>query len=290
MKITPADSLRNFLWDIFIRSFECMDALYEDCSVLSDNEKHQLINSYLTNIDIWKKIYRKRISFIKANVHLSSSSKALEAKETFFHPKYGWVVANGCLKAFLGKLSFYENVRINIGHRTYFSGHGTIRGNDLLQIGNYCAIADGCYINVFRDSHPMDYPSQYNFTKSYRTVEDKIYLSVNYANLEKSKLGVTIGNDVWLGRNVRIFHGVNIADGCVIAEGALVKKDCVPYGIYGGIPAKLIRLRFPEPTIEQLLEIQWWNWPFSKIEKNTTFFGTDLTKFKKNLSSLIVDK
>jgi len=267
-----------------------MDVLYEDCSVLSDNEKHRLINSYLKNIDIWRKIYRKRISFIKANVHLSSGSKALEAKEIFFHPKYGWVVANGRLKAFLGKLSFYENVRINIGHRTYFSGHGTIRGNDLLQIGNYCAIADGCYINVFRDSHPMDYPSQYNFTKSHRTIEDKIYLSVKYTNLEKSKLGVTIGNDVWLGRNVRIFHGVNIADGCVIAEGALVKKDCVPYGIYGGIPAKLIRLRFPEPIIEQLLEIQWWNWPFSKIEENTTFFGTDLTNFKNNLSSLIVDK
>jgi virginiamycin A acetyltransferase len=290
VKIIQTESLKNFLWDIFIRSFECKDALYEDCSVLSDNEKQQLINSYFKNVDIWMKIYRNRVSFIKANVHLSDGSRVLDVEETFFHPKYGWVVANGRLKAFLGKLSFYENVKINIGHRTYFSGHGTIRGGELLQIGNYCAIAEGCYINVFRDSHPMDYPSQYNFNKNYRTIEDKVYLPVKYANLEKSRLGVTIGNDVWFGRNVRIFHGVNIADGCVIAEGALVKKDCVPYGIYGGIPAKLIRLRFPKLVIEQLLEIQWWNWPFSKIKKNATFFDTDLTNIKTDLSNLIVDE
>ena len=46
MKITMDKSMRNFLWDIFIRSFECKDALYEDCSVLSDEEKSTLVESY----------------------------------------------------------------------------------------------------------------------------------------------------------------------------------------------------------------------------------------------------
>ena len=291
MDATRAKSFNNFLWDIFIRSFDCKDVLYEDVRVLSEGEKARLIESYFKNIDIWEKLYDERVSFIKSNVGLLDRKKRLGVDSVFFHDKFGWVVINGTVKAFLGKVTFYENVRINIGNQSYFSGHGTIRGGDILQIGSYCAIAEGCYINVFRDSHPIDYASLYNFKEDsrMRTSIDGIGLSVKYTNLEKAKLGVTIGNDVWFGRNVRIFHGVNIADGCVIAEGALVKKDCVPYGIYGGIPAELIRLRFPKPVIEQLLEIQWWNWPFSKIKKNAVFFDTDLTSFKGNLSEIIVD-
>lgn len=290
MGAKDSQSLNNFLWDIFVRSFECKDALYEDCSSLNDSEKHALIESYLRNVNIWQKIYDERISFIKTNVHLCDGKKELCVEEVSFHPKCGWTVSNGATKAFLGKVSFYENVKISIGHRSYFSGNGIIRGDDLLQVGNYCAIAEGCYINVFRDSHPVDYPSLHGFQKSYRTEEDRIDLPVKYVNLKKDKLGVTIGSDVWFGRNVRVFHGVNIPDGCVIAEGSLVKKDCEPYGIYAGIPAKHIRFRFPKRTREQLLEIQWWNWPFSKIKKNATFFDTDLTSFKGDLTNLIVDE
>jgi hypothetical protein len=33
----------------------------------------------------------------------------------------------------------------------------------------------------------------------------------------------------------------------------------------GGVPAKLIRYRFPEAAIRELLEIEWWNWPEEKL-------------------------
>jgi virginiamycin A acetyltransferase len=291
MDADRAKSLNNFLWDIFIRSFDCKDVLYEDICVLGEGERARLIESYFKNIDIWEKLYDERISFIKSNVGLWDREKRLGVDSVFFHDKFGWVIINGTVKAFLGKVAFYENVRINIGNQSYFSGHGTIRGGDILQIGSYCAIAEGCYINVFRDSHPIDYASLYNFKEEHksRTSIDGIGLPVKYTNLEKAKLGVTIGNDVWLGRNVRIFHGVTISNGCVIGEGSLVKKDCEPYGIYVGTPAKLIRYRFSKGVIEQLLEIQWWNWRLSKIKKNATFFDTDLTNFKGNLSEIIVD-
>lgn len=284
-------SVRNFLWDVFIRSFECKDVLYEDICVLNEDEKARLIESYLKNIDIWEKLYNQRISLIKKNVRLLNAGKKLEVNDIFFHEKFGWVVANDTTKAFLGKVTFYEDVKINIGNQSYFSGHGTIRGGDVLQIGSYCAIAEGCYINVFRDSHPTDYASLYNFKANdrNRTSVDGIGLPVKYSNLDKAKLGLTIGNDVWFGRNVRIFHGVNIPNGCVIGERSLVKKDCEPYGIYAGVPAKLIRYRFPEHIIKQLQEIKWWEWPLHKMRKNTRFFDTDLTDFKGNLSEIIVD-
>lgn len=295
MEIALDESLRNFLWDIFIRSFECRNDLYEDSSALDSDEKVRLIQSHFKDIDIWRKIYDRRLTFIKKNMHLINDGRILDVEEAVFHPRAGWVISNGDVKAFLGKLSYNLNVRVNIGICTYFSGPGIVRGDGLLQIGGYCCVAEGCYINVAGDSHPVDYPSLYGFEKkNLRLRFDKLPfdLPVKYTKLcdtAESKAGVTIGNDVWLGRNVRVFNGVSIADGCIIAEGSLVKKNCEPYGIYGGIPAKLIRYRFSKGIIDQLLEIQWWNWPFNKIERNLKFFDTDLTSFDGRLSGIIAD-
>jgi virginiamycin A acetyltransferase len=295
MKITPDESLKNFLWDIFIRSFDCRNDLYEDSSVLDSDEKTKLLQSHFKNIDIWQKVYNKRLSFIKKNMNLVSRGRVLDVNEVVFHPKAGWIISNGDVRAFLGKVSYNWNVRVNIGHCTYFSGPGTVRGDGQLQIGSYSCVAEGCYISVVSDSHPLDYPSLYGFNKdSPRMHSDKLPFDLpvkhtNFFNTIKNKTGVTIGNDVWIGRNVRIFNGVSIADGCVVAERSLVKKNCEPYGIYGGIPAKLIRYRFSKSVISQLLEIQWWNWPFSKIKRNLKFFDTDLTNFDDRLSSIVVD-
>jgi len=58
-------------------------------------------------------------------------------------------------------------------------------------------------------------------------------------------LGVTIGNDVWIGAGVRILDGVRIPPGCVIAAGAVVTPslEMEPRGIYGGVPAQKISER-----------------------------------------------
>ena len=57
---------------------------------------------------------------------------------------------------------------------------------------------------------------------------------------------VHIGADVWIGANATILKGEDIARGSVIGAGAVVTGNTVPYGVYAGVPAKLIRLRFPE--------------------------------------------
>ncbi len=71
---------------------------------------------------------------------------------------------------------------------------------------------------------------------------------------------VTIGNDVWIGAGAIVLGGVTIGDGAIVAAGAVVTRDVPPYAIVGGVPAKLIRHRFPEALCERLRQSRWWRW------------------------------
>lgn len=72
---------------------------------------------------------------------------------------------------------------------------------------------------------------------------------------------VKIGNDVWIGTRAMILDGITIGDGAVIGAGAVVTKNVPPYAIVGGVPAKIIKYRFSQDKINELLASQWWNDP-----------------------------
>lgn len=78
---------------------------------------------------------------------------------------------------------------------------------------------------------------------------------------------VIIGNDVWIGTKCIIMGGVNIGDGAIVAAGAIVTKDVPPYAIVGGVPAKVIKYRFPQDMIDRLEETRWWDLPDGEITK-----------------------
>ncbi len=62
-------------------------------------------------------------------------------------------------------------------------------------------------------------------------------------------------------------EGVKIDNGAVVAMGFFVTKDVPPYAIVGGNPAKIIKYRFSEEQIRELLKIAWWNWADEEIIK-----------------------
>ena len=80
-----------------------------------------------------------------------------------------------------------------------------------------------------------------------------------------TKGDITIGNDVWLGRESIILSGVKIGDGAVIGARAVVSKDVAPYSIVVGNPARTVKSRFSEYAVDELMKIKWWEWPDEKI-------------------------
>ena len=95
-----------------------------------------------------------------------------------------------------------------------------------------------------------------------------------------------VENDVWIGSGVFIKAGVKIGSGAIIGANAVVTHDVEPYSIVAGVPAKEIRKRLDNETIERLLELKWWDWPDDKIRKYAEFFSDPV----KLLSAIDPDK
>jgi virginiamycin A acetyltransferase len=102
------------------------------------------------------------------------------------------------------------------------------------------------------------------------------FFSKNFKDDVTSKGDVIIEEDVWIGSNSVILSGVNVGRGAVIAAGSIVNKDIPPYAIVGGVPAKIIKMRFTESQIKHMERIKWWEWDDIKIAENNRFFETEV--------------
>lgn len=116
-------------------------------------------------------------------------------------------------------------------------------------IGRYCSFATD--IHYFGGNHPMEYASMspYFYNKSFGFDVKDIPRETLY-----------IGHDVWCGYGVIITNKChNIGNGAVIAAGSIVTKDVPPYAIVSGSPAKVMRYRFDQQTIDILEKSRWYD-------------------------------
>lgn len=135
---------------------------------------------------------------------------------------------------------------------------------DRLIIGKFCALARGVKFVMNGANHKLDGFSTYPFQ-----IFGNGWEKVNPQLQELPYKGDTvIGNDVWIGYETVIMPGVQVGDGAIVAAKSVVVIDIPPYTIFGGNPAKCIRQRFNDDTIQSLLKIAWWNWESAKITRN----------------------
>jgi len=159
---------------------------------------------------------------------------------------------------------YLEEDGFTVGDHTY--GVPIVRSwsaRATLNIGKYCSLADNVEI-LLGGEHRLDWITTYPFPWLPETWTE----AKDISGYPASKGDVTIGNDVWIGYGATILSGVTVGDGAVVGARAVVSRDVAPYAIVAGNPARVIRSRFSDEQVAQLLELKWWDWEESKVRRH----------------------
>lgn len=143
-------------------------------------------------------------------------------------------------------------------------------GSHSVQMGKYNSLAEG--ITLLIDLN-------HDYSNVSQGVLDFLPPKQILPSNLRRKCSVLIQNDVWIGHGVTIMGGVTIHNGAVIAANSVITKDVPAYAIVGGNPAKIIRYRYSPEEIQDMLTIAWYNWSFSKLQKNASDFSLKVSDF-----------
>lgn len=141
-------------------------------------------------------------------------------------------------------LKYTNDGMVVLGNQVTIKDYALLLTYDgFIKIGDYCSINPYTIIyghggvtignNVMIAASSIIVSSNHNFQS----------MDVLISKQGITKKGIHIGDDVWIGSNVKILDGVEIGQGCVIASGSVVNRSLEPFGVYGGVPVKLIKWR-----------------------------------------------
>ncbi|WP_201029897.1 CatB-related O-acetyltransferase [Latilactobacillus curvatus] len=143
---------------------------------------------------------------------------------------------------------------ISIGNYTYGGIKIDYWGTQIerLEIGNFCSIAPDVRF-ILGGNHNYHTLTTYPVNVKFFNESVEAY----------SNGPIIVDDDVWIGTGAMILSGVHIFQGAIVAAGSIVVKDVPAYAIVGGNPAKIIKYRFSQNTINGLLRIN-----YSEINKD----------------------
>ena len=173
-----------------------------------------------------------------------------------------WIRRHGCklgrgLLAVQGEaeLLIEEGVRLGdvevTARHVQIGAHTYIRSGSNLSlvssIGRFCSVGSDVFIGQEKNTHPTDWLSTHPFQ----------YTGSPLSYRAPTALAV-IGHDVWIGHSATIMEGVTVGTGAIVGTGAMVTKDVPPYAVVVGVPAKVVKYRYPPEVAERLLASEWW--------------------------------
>ena len=122
----------------------------------------------------------------------------------------------------------YGQGEIKIDADSYIGSYSTLQSVEgmVIRIGKNCRISHN--VRFYTQSAIPDY-------------------DFNKKDIPRKSGSITVGNAVWIGANVFINPGITIGDNAVIGANSVITKNIEANGIYGGVPAKLIRMKKIEP-------------------------------------------
>jgi acetyltransferase-like isoleucine patch superfamily enzyme len=112
--------------------------------------------------------------------------------------------------------------RIRIGEGAFLNIAVMIASLDLVEIGNHCMLANGCFVT----------DSNHRFDDPLRPVPWQGFTSRGPTRIE---------DNVWCGANVVVTSGVRIGERSVIGANSVVTTDIPAYSIAAGAPARVLR-------------------------------------------------
>lgn len=149
-------------------------------------------------------------------------------------------------------IGFFPIDKVSVGNYTYGDLSIISYGeeNQGLEIGHYVSIANGVKF-LLGGNH---------YYKRFTTYPFQAKISDSNIIETWSKGKIIIHDDVWIGTEAFIISGVTIGQGVIVAARSVVTKDVPPYAIVAGNPAKIVKYRFDQDRINQLIKID-----FSKL-------------------------
>jgi acetyltransferase-like isoleucine patch superfamily enzyme len=190
---------------------------------------------------------------------------------------------------------FFVSIKSQVSRSSKFEGYNSIFGRCVIvnssfglfsyvsdskinhaSIGRFCCIAPEVIIGGGR--HPSGWLSTHPVFFSTRNQSGRSFVKQSYYEEIQP---VTIGNDVWIGTRSIILDGITVGDGAIIAAGSVVVSDVEPYSIVGGVPAKIIRKRYDDDTIEKIKSLNWWDWPVEVLESSSELFRCETVSLEQ---------
>lgn len=152
---------------------------------------------------------------------------------------------------------FYRGAMKYCGKNVYLRPSSSdFKGLWNMSIGDYTSIPKGSVFYCTEASLTIGKKVKFGPHPTIITGDHRIdvvgkYIMDSNEKLPENDAPVVIEDDVWIGANVTILKGVTIGRGSVVAAGAVVTKSCPPYSIIGGVPAKVLKMRFtPEEIVK----------------------------------------